>query len=120
VALTVLLLPAETGYAFSRLFAVSGTSGRPVTLDQGVVFDWVDRTLGTRADVTAVPYASVLGDYWASVGFWWDLEFWNASVDRAAHVPGEFLWTLSTFPKLFLRFDPSTGRANVSPSEYAL
>ena len=48
--LTAFALPAETAYAFSRLFAVNGTSGRPLTLDQGVVFDWLDRTLGTRAE----------------------------------------------------------------------
>ena len=93
-----------------RLFAVNGTSGRPLTLDQGVVFDWVDRTLGTNASVTMVPYPINFADYWASVGWWWDIEFWNKSVDRAAYLPGEFLWTPSTFPKVMLRFDPRTGR----------
>jgi len=118
--LVALLLPAETGYAFSRLFAVNGTSGRPISLDQGVVFDWVDRTIGTNADVAMVPSPSILADYWASVGFWWDLEFWNESVDRAAYLPGQFLWTPSTFPKALLRFDPRTGRANVTVAPYAL
>src|SRR5262249_47748935 len=37
--LTVVLLPVETRYAFQRLFAVAGTSGRALTLDQGVVFN---------------------------------------------------------------------------------
>jgi hypothetical protein len=50
---------------------------------------------------------------------WWDLEFWNRSVVRAAGRPGEFEWTPSTFPKLDLRFDPTTGRANISPTRYA-
>lgn len=118
--LVTLVLPAETGYAFSRLFAVNGTSGRPLSLDQGGVFDWVDRTLGTTANVAMIPSPSILADYWASVGFWWDLEFWNQSVDRAAYLPGEFLWTPSTFPKVMLRFDPRTGRANVSAARYAL
>ena len=35
--------PLETRYAFQRLFAVNGTAGRPLTQDQGGVFDWVDR-----------------------------------------------------------------------------
>ncbi|MBV8080090.1 MAG: hypothetical protein JO186_06910 [Actinobacteria bacterium] len=116
----VFLLPAETGYAFARLFRVDGTAGRPLTLDQSVVYDWVDRTVGTRASVTMVPYPNVTADYWAGVSYWWDLEFWNESVDHAAYLPGEFLWTPSTFPKLFLHFDPRTGYANASPSPYVI
>jgi hypothetical protein len=118
--LTAFALPAETGYAFSRLFDVNGTSGRPLTLDQGVVFDWVDRTLGTNASVTMVPFPVRLADFWAGVGQWWDVEFWNKSVDRAAYLPGQYLWTPSTFPRTFLRFDPKTGLANASPSPYVL
>jgi len=118
--LVALLLPSETGYAFARLFAVNGTSGRPLSVDQGVVFDWVDRTIGTNAQVAMVPSPSILADYWASVGFWWDLEFWNESVDRAVYLPGQYLWTPSTFPKSFLRFDPRTGVANVTVAPYAL
>jgi hypothetical protein len=58
------------------------------------------------------------GDYWAGVAYWWDLEFWNESVDRSAGVPHHFEWTPSTFPKLALDFD-RRGRASVSPSGYA-
>jgi hypothetical protein len=118
--LVALALPAETAYAFSRLFDVNGTSGRPLTLDQGVVFSWLDRTVGPDASVTMVPYPSNYADYWASVGWWWDLEFWNESVDRAAYLPGQFLWTPSTFPRVMLRFDPKTGLANASPSPYVV
>jgi hypothetical protein len=39
---------------------------------------------------------------------------------RAAHLPGQYEWTPSTFPKLYLRFDPSTGRANMSPTPYVV
>ena len=116
--LTLVALPLETANAFARLFAHDGTSGRPVSLPQGVVFNWIDRTIGPDAKVTIVPYPSLPGEYFASVGMWWDLEFWNRSVVRAAHRPGEFEWTPSTFPKLYLRFDPRTGRANVSPTRY--
>ena len=69
-----------------------------------------------RARVTMVPYPVRYADYWAGVGFWWDMEFWNKSVDRAAHLPGMFEWTPSTFPKLRLHFDPRTGAANRSPT----
>ena len=46
--LLLVALPAETGYAFKRLFAVNGTSGLPLTLDQSIVFGWVDRTITTQ------------------------------------------------------------------------
>ena len=52
IGLSVLLLvalPAETGYAFKRLFAVNGTSGLPMTLDQSIVFGWVDREITTHS-----------------------------------------------------------------------
>jgi hypothetical protein len=118
--LTAITLPLETRYAFERLFAVNGTSGRPISLDQGVVFDWLDRTIGPRASATMVPYPVNYADYWASVGWWWDLEFWNESVDRAAYLPGMYLWTPSTFPRVMLRFDPRTGVANASPTKYVV
>jgi hypothetical protein len=119
VGITVLVLPAETGYAFTRLLTVDGTSGRPITHDQGVVFNWIDRTVGPRTKVTMVPYPMLYGDYWSNVAYWWDLEFWNASVQRAAVYQGALSWTNDTFPKTTLVFDPSTGSANVSPSRYA-
>jgi hypothetical protein len=117
--LTLGALTAETSYAFVRLFRVDGTSGRPLTLAQGTVFDWIDRwALSPDADVTMIPYPMVPGDYWASVAYWWDLEFWNKSVDRAAYYPKQYEWTPSTFPKLYLRFDPQTGLADRSPTEF--
>jgi hypothetical protein len=117
---TLAVLPAETGYAFARLFSTNGTAGRPLTLQQGGVFDWVDRTVGTQAGVTMVPYAQLPGDYWASVAYWWDVEFWNKSVDRAAYYPGEYVASPSTFPATDLHFDPETGAANASLSRYVL
>ena len=116
--LVLLALPAETAYAFAQLFRHNGTAGRPVTVQQGGVFDWVDRTLGTRGDVTMVPYPTLETDLGASMSFWWDLEFWNKSVTRDAHYRGQFVGTPSTFPKLALAFDPRTGRANISPTRY--
>jgi hypothetical protein len=113
----LVLLPAETGYAFVRLFRINGTAGRPLTAPGSQIFEWVDQTVGHNANVTEVPYPTLPGDYWAGVGYWWDLEFWNKTVDRSAGVPGEFEWTPNTFPKLSLRFDDA-GRASVSPPGY--
>jgi hypothetical protein len=118
VALTLLAVPAETAYAWVRLFRAPGTAGRPLTHPDVQRFTWLDRSAGPRAHVTLVPYPTIPGDYWASVGSWWDLEFWNASADRAAYYPGEFEETPSSFPKLRLRFDELSGAANVSPSEW--
>lgn len=118
VTATAGALVGETAYAFDRLFRVNGTSGRPITLSQGVVFDWIDRTIGPNADVTMIPYAQIQGDYWATAGFWWDLEFWNRSVTRAAYPGNRFAEIQSTFPKIDLRFDWATGKASESPSRY--
>jgi hypothetical protein len=112
--LTLVAVPAETAYAFVRLFRVNGTAGRSLTTSQANTFAWVDQTVGRNAHVTAVPYPTLPGDYWSSVAFWWDLEFWNKSVDRSAWVPGQYGWTPATFPKLELHFDRK-GRSSVSP-----
>jgi hypothetical protein len=119
VAFAAVTMPAETGLAFTRLLTVDGTSGRPITLDQGVVFDWIDREAGSGANVTMVPYPFLYGNYWENVAYWWNVEFWNKSVDRAATYESAFTGTPETFPVTALSFDRSTGRANVSPTEYA-
>jgi hypothetical protein len=120
LAVAVLALPANTVAAFAKLFTADGTSGRPLTLDQGVVFNWVDRKLGTDAKVTMIPYPILYGTYWENVGYWWNVEFWNASVRNAAVYEGAFTGTPETFPTETLSFDRSTGRANVSPSDYVV
>jgi hypothetical protein len=117
LVIAALAIPAQTGLAFNRLLTVDGTSGRPLTLDQGVVFDWIDRELGPTAKVTMIPYPFLYGNYWENVAYWWNVEFWNASVQRAAVYEGAFTGTPETFPKIALTFDRSTGRANASPSE---
>ena len=66
-----------------------------------------------------VPYPVIRDDYWANVGFWWDFEFWNKSVDREAARPNQFSpHAHGTFPKLDIRFDPRTGRSNVDVDSY--
>ncbi|MGZ4258268.1 MAG: hypothetical protein ACXVRE_10945 [Gaiellaceae bacterium] len=124
IGLSVLLLaalPAETGYAFERLFAVNGTSGLPMTLDQSMVFGWVDREITTHSEALMMPYPVIRGDYWSNVGFWWDLEFWNRSVDREAAPSAAFANTpAGTFPKLHLRLDAETGKANIDLDSYVV
>ncbi len=118
VVVAFLAIPAQTALAFTRLLTVDGTSGRPITVDQSVVFDWIDRALGPNAKVTMVPYPFMYGDYWENVAYWWNVEFWNASVQRAAVYDGAFTGTPETFPTTDLSFDRMTGRANASPSDY--
>jgi hypothetical protein len=120
LATAVLAIPVQTGLAFNRLLSVDGTSGRPITLDQGVVFDWIDRKLGPSAKVTMIPYPFLFGNYWENVAYWWNVEFWNASVQRAAVYEGAFTGTPETFPPVELSFDRATGRASASPSDYSL
>jgi hypothetical protein len=120
VLLGAVTISAETALAFNRLLSVDGTSGRPITLEQGVVFDWIDRKLGPGTKVTMVPYPIRYGNYWENVAYWWNVEFWNASVQRAAVYESAFTGTPETFPTTELTFDSATGRANVSPSPYAV
>jgi hypothetical protein len=118
VAATAVALTAETAYAFDRLFTREGTAGRPITVEQGGVFDWVDRAVGTGADVTMIPYAQITNDYWSTAAFWWDLEFWNRSVTRGAYPGNRFAEIQTTFPRLDLTFDQASGRASISPTRY--
>jgi len=119
LALSLAAVPAEAAYAWVRLFRIPDTAGRPLTHPDPRRFAWLDGSVGRKAQVTLVPYPTIPGDYFASVGLWWDLEFWNVSAARVAGYPGEFEGTPSTFPKLHLRFDAKTGAANASPTEYA-
>ena len=120
VLLGGVLISAETALAFNRLLTVDGTSGRPITLDQGVVFDWIDRKVGPGTPVTMVPYPFLYGNYWENVAYWWNVEFWNGSAQRTAVYEGAFTGTPETFPTTELTFDRVTGKANVSPSRYAV
>jgi hypothetical protein len=118
-AVLLVALPAETAYAFKRLFAVNGTSGLPMTLDQSVVFSWVDREITPNSETMIIPYPLLRTDYRADIAYWWDLEFWNRSVTREGGTPGVFEGTpRGTFPKIALSFDRTTGRANVDFDSY--
>ena len=88
VVVGALAIPALAGGAFTRLLAHDGTSGRPITVDQSVVFDWIDRKVGTGSSVTMLPYPFLYGSYWENVAYWWNVEFWNASVRKRSGVRG--------------------------------
>ncbi|MFL5926648.1 MAG: hypothetical protein ACJ77E_06915 [Gaiellaceae bacterium] len=118
-ACALVLVPAETGYAFARLFRIDGTAGRPLTVDPSHDLAWVDRTVGRTSGVTFFPFPTIAGDYFTDAAYWWDLEFWNASARWSAGIPGTFEWTPSTFPKQALRLD-RVGRANFSNPGYVL
>jgi hypothetical protein len=90
VVLATLALPGGSVYAFDRLFAVNGTNSLPITFDQGVVFNWVDRGIGSRGGTATVfPYPVNSPDYWAGVAYWWDAEFWNESVVALREFPSD-------------------------------
>jgi hypothetical protein len=109
-------LPLETAYAFERLFRVDGTNGLPVTLDQGVVFSWIDRHVGPTSRVTVVKYPVLGADWFAGQAYWWDVEFWNETAVRTVadmSLPGAKHW--STL------FDKRTGAAlDASATQFAL
>jgi len=87
-AFATIAVPAQAVYAFDRLFAVNGTNGLPITLDQSGVFNWIDRAVGDGGRVAMIRYPVESPDYWAGVAYWWDAEFWNESVvDRFADRP---------------------------------
>jgi hypothetical protein len=120
LALACASIPAQTALAFTKLLTKNGTSGRPVTLDQGGVFDWIDRQVGPGAKVTMVPYPLLYNAYWADVAYWWNVEFWNVSIQRAALYEDAFTGTPNSFPKIQLTFNRANGVADVSPSLYSV
>jgi hypothetical protein len=114
--LASLVLPLEAVYAFDRLFAVNGTNGLPVTLDQAGVFSWLDRNVGAEGRFTVVKYPVGGADWWSGQGYWWDVEFWNESaVETLADMS---VRSTRPWPELF---DPRTGKAaETLPTRYAL
>ena len=120
LALACIAIPVQTALAFTRLLTKNGTSGRPITLDQGGVFDWIDREVGPGTKVTMVPYPLLYNAYWADVAYWWNVEFWNRSIQRAALYEDAFTGTPDSFPKIQLTFDRANGKADVSPSAYSV
>ena len=123
LALTILRLPSKVlapgvcvfAFAFSagtgtaawqRLLSSHGVSGRPVTDLNGLVLDWVDRSLPSDAHAAILPYPT--SSEWSySALRWWDVELWNRSVNRAYRIGAT--WDYAPFPDRDLHADPSSG-----------
>jgi hypothetical protein len=121
IALVLVVMPLETAYMFDKFFSVNGWSSRPITNPGSDAFDWVDRTVGARASVTELPYP-VSTAFFVNERVWRDYEFWNKSIVRDVQYTGRYIFrfTGDSFPKIFPRFDPTTGISNVSPTRYVL
>ena len=117
----LVVMPLETGYVFDKFFSVNGWASRPVTNPGSDALDWVDKAVGTGASVTEVPYP-VSSAFFVNERVWRDYEFWNKSIVRDVQYTGKYVFrfTSDTFPKLFPRFDPTTGIADLSPTRYVL
>jgi hypothetical protein len=113
-------LGAGTWLVFARLLDKNGFSGRPLTASTASLA-WVDQAVGPDASVTEIPY-QVSSDYFVSLSYWRDMEFWNKSITHDAEYPSasEYADTGIWFPKLTLAPNPETGFVGTSPSPYAL
>jgi hypothetical protein len=81
LAAVTLYCAAETVYSMQRI----ADTQAGVSQDFIDGRRWVDATLppGAQAQV----FASTLGDPGSSYGVWWDISFWNRSVDRTLYLP---------------------------------
>jgi hypothetical protein len=70
------------------------------------VLDWADRALPPGPRSAIVPYA-VAPDWGHAAILWWDVEFWNRSVERVYVIDGH--WEYAPFPHRELQPDPVTG-----------
>lgn len=81
VAAVTLFCVAETGYSLKKI------ADTQAGVDQAFIDGrhWVDDALpdGQRAQMIV----STLGDPASSYGVWWDVAYWNSSVDRAMTLP---------------------------------
>ncbi len=99
---------AESAYTWNRLFESSGPSGRALTTATPATLSWIDRA-APSGNVGMLAY-SVGEEWYPSAVTWWDVEFWNARVDRGYLLGPYFTYTPETFPRARLRVDPRTGR----------
>ena len=113
-------MPAQTGCAFNRLLTHDGTSGRPITVDQSVVFDWIDRKVGTGRerddDPVPVPLRELLGERRVLV----ERRVLERVGSTRSGVRGRLHRHAGDLSDRSAERRPSTGRANVSPSEYVV
>jgi hypothetical protein len=120
-AFLLVAFPTLTIYTFDHLFRTNGLSLRPITRNENGVYNWVDEAVRPTASVAMIPYPTS-SKWFVSQRVWRDYEWWNKSVDRDVHYGGPdiFEYTGIWFPKLYIRFNPSTGVADMSPAPYVL
>jgi hypothetical protein len=106
VVLVVGATVATTATVWTRLLTSRSPSSRAVSRPPTVVLDWIDRVLPKGSHVAMIPYSSY--PYWGpNALLWWDVEFWNRTVDDA-YVMGD-TWDYAPFPHRELHVDPATG-----------
>ena len=87
---------AETAYTWNRLLESSGPSGRQLAAAQADQLSWIDNAV---EDGSVAMFAYSFGqDWYPSAVAFWDVEFWNARVDRAYRLDGYFTYTPETLP----------------------
>jgi hypothetical protein len=98
---------AETAYTWDRLLGSYGPSGRVLTATPTHELSWID-TAVEDGSVAMLAY-SIGQEWYPSAVTWWDVEFWNARVDRAFRIDGHMTYTPDTFPTPNVGIDPDTG-----------
>lgn len=91
----------ETIYTFEKLAATQASAGKTFLDNRNAI----DRMLPANARVAAV--LAPVGDLAGSVANWWDVTFWNKSVDTV-YTPGGETYDLGS--ALGMPVDPQTGR----------
>jgi hypothetical protein len=106
---------------FDRTFNAVDHNGRPITQSQHGVMDWVDQRVGPGSTVTALMYP-ISSDWFVNQERWIDLVYFNKSIERIGHLPGDssFDYVGLWFPKLDLHFNEQTGAVQESPSRWIL
>lgn len=116
LAVVLAFVLAESTYVWHRLLTTTGPSGRPFDAAFARELSWVDATLADGT-VGMVPYQSA-GEWFRSAITWWDVEFWNARVNRAYMLGPYFTYTPETFPREQLSIDAATGAIDAAPTDY--
>ena len=114
--LTLVVLPARDRLRVHAALRAQRHVGPAASRSsQGGVFDWVDRTVGRgrRGDDRPVSRAC-RASTWRASPRGGTSSSGTASVVRSAHYPGQFEWTPSTFPKLYLALRPARPAARTS------
>jgi hypothetical protein len=107
----------ETTYTWDRLLASSGPSARPLKHPPPDALSWVDANAPDDAVVGMLPY-SVGQEWYASAIAWWDVEFWNARVQRGFLVGNRFTYAPAPFAHPRLSVDYETGEVRGSLTPY--